>query len=133
MDKILLEADLIKNQIDELERTGTRHEEKMKRLETSWKSLISKIKSDVVICTKTQKFLVHKNVLGGKTKFNFVKFYCKYWIFYWNRPLLEISPIKLTFYTSFVAGSPVFDGMFRSGMKESSTNETKIDDFDDES
>jgi len=66
-ERILLEAEALKNQIDDLEKTGMRREETIKRLETRWKSLMTNMgPSDVVISTKTKKFPAHKNVLAGK-------------------------------------------------------------------
>ena len=65
-----LRAEGIKNQIEDLEKTGLRREEEGKLLETNWRSLMTNMgQPDVLISTKTKKSPAHKNVLAGKRIF----------------------------------------------------------------
>ena len=67
VDEIISDFELSKSRIDELEKIGVRLQQKMERLETSWKSLMSNMgQLDVMISTKTKKLPAHKNVLAGK-------------------------------------------------------------------
>ena len=61
MAQTLSVTESIMSQLDDLKR-----KDKMERLESSWRSLMSNMgQSDAVISTRTKKFPAHKNVLIG--------------------------------------------------------------------